>query len=431
MKKSFYALFALLLLLPVGASAQVKVVDKSAKKAPTWVNSSETEYIVTSAIKDDLEAAKNQCLDNVRKYIIESVAENVKASSEGTINQQIVNSEIVSFLDAYKSTYQTQAADVPFLKGISASRIEAYYWEKREDKATKNVTYLYAIKYPFPSVELKRMTHEFEKRDKEIWGRYERLAGQLDDVRSVEQIDRAIADLGPVIGYLFDDTRKNQAKALQQSYRKLYDNITFRTISNKLGEYRFSLVLDDRVITTSQRITLKSECATQLASEHRGEEIAVTYAYDGCAYDEENAVTASFRLDGKTVPHKFFFTVKKYEVAVWPEKTIYLTSKEKSDSTLTSISIRIPIKNEQGGPVVITDMTLQVPGLSEPLFLDGLNTTVSAKESTLSLTWIGEVELLRKQNVRLNMLRGNMMVEVPAEGITKRIDFSTAFQANW
>lgn len=76
-------------------------------------------------------------MDNIRKYIIDAVAQNVKSSSESTINQESVNSGIVNFLDSYTYTAQTQSANLPYLTGISESKIEEAYWEKREDKKQK------------------------------------------------------------------------------------------------------------------------------------------------------------------------------------------------------------------------------------------------------------------------------------------------------
>ncbi len=150
-------------LCAVHAEAQkVKILERSAKKVPTWVGGAQNDYIITQAFAADLETAKAMCLEDVRKQSIRAVAENVASSSEGSVSQVIDGGEMVEFVDTFMSTYQTQSADVPFLKGISASKIEAYYWEKQQTGG--QVKYLYAIKYPFPSVELKALVREFEKR---------------------------------------------------------------------------------------------------------------------------------------------------------------------------------------------------------------------------------------------------------------------------
>lgn len=426
-------ILSLLLVLPLCASAQdkIKVVESSAKKQPVWVNGSETEYIITSATASDLQTARDKCLDNVRRYIIESVANNVKATTESTISQTTFNNSVESFLDSYTSTYESQAADVPFLKGISASKIEEYYWEKRLNKTSKEYFYVYSVKYPFTSLEMKKLVYEFEKRDKEIWGKYEELADGIRNIQSLEQIDRAIADLGPIINYLFDTTRKSQAEALRSSYNKLYSNITIRPVWQTLGEYRFQLVLDNKPIATSQRITLKSECASKLQSEQQGNMVVVRYAYDGCAHDDQNEITAMVKIGGKSVKHSIYYTIKQYDMEIFPERTIYLTAVNQTDSTLTDVGVRIFVKSNHSNPFRINTLTLEVPGLSEPLFIDNLNTMFKAKEATLNVTWIGTVNLLKKQNNRLNMLRGNMEIEVPEENIIKRVDFALPFQANW
>lgn len=435
MKKTniFRLALTLMLLVPACLCAQdkIKVVESSAKKQPSWVGASQTDFIITSATDADLQTARDKCLDNVRRYVIESVANNVQATTKSTVSQTSINNSIESFLDSYTSTYESKAADVPFLKGISASKIEEYYWEKRHNKTTKEYFYVYSIKYPFPSMELKKLVYEFEKKDKEMWNKYLELEDGIKNITSLEQIDRAIADLGPVIDYLFDNTRKNQAEALRNRYRALYNNVTVRTVWQTLGEYRFQLMLDNKPIATSQRVTLKSDYASKLQSEQQGNQIVVRYAWDGCAYDDQNVIRATVRVGNKPIHHDIYFTIKQFDVEIWPERTIYLTAVDQTDSTLTDVGVRIFIKSKHNNPFRINTLTIEVPGLSEPLFLDNLNTLFTSKEATLNVTWLGTVKLLKKQNNRLNMLKGNMDVEVPEEGVGRRVDFALPFQANW
>ncbi len=429
MKKLLYCSLLLLFAVCAQAEAQVKVVERSARKAPVWIDGSRPDYIITSGIADNLEEAKQRALDNVRKYVIESVAQNVTSSTEGNISQQTFNDQIVSFLDEFKSSFRTEAAPVPFLKGISLSQVEEAYWERRENKKDKgNATYIYSILYPFPSVELKSLVHEFQKRDAEIYGVYQRLAGELNNVRSVEQIDAAIAELKPVVNYLFDETRKSQAQSLQESYRRLYDQISFVTVSNVLGEHKFNLQLNGRPIATSQRMTLKGDCAMRMSTEQLADAIVVRYDYSGCAWDEENSITVGMRIGGKNVQHQFFYTVKKYKLEVWPEKTVYLTASEKGEQ-LSGIDIRMTLHSGLGAPYTVRSLTLEVPGLSEPIFLDHLNMTFEAPTSTLNVTWIRGTEMIKKQSYRTNMLRGHM--EVEADGAIRRVDFALPFKANW
>ncbi len=207
MKTRAGKLLILFLLLSLPGVAKVKVVEKSAKKVPEWVNATRKDCIITSAIAPGLERAKEECFGQIKKTIIDAVAQNVKASSESTISQESVNDGIQNFLDTYTSSFQTQSAKVPYLSGISESKAEDAYWEKRLDTETKEVSYLYCVKYPFPSLELKKLVREFQRQDAEMNDKLQALKDLYGEVASVEQIDKSIADIEVLKHYFFDDVR--------------------------------------------------------------------------------------------------------------------------------------------------------------------------------------------------------------------------------
>lgn len=277
------------------AAQPIKVLDRSASKAPVWLDRTQEEYVITSAIADDLDAARNQCLDNVRTKIIESVAQNVQFGTESRIAQSAGNSGITDFTDQFTSVLKTQSANIPFIRGISVSKIEDSYWEKRMDKETKKVTYLYAIKYPFPRIELKKMTREFEQRDREMVARYNALEKGIDSVASLEQIDRAIEDLKPLITYFFDDVRKQAAISLQANYRKLYDQVVIETAEEKNEEAFLVFRLNGRPIKVSQQPKAKSECATQIACHMEDSGCRVTYSTEFCEENAPGEIRLTFR----------------------------------------------------------------------------------------------------------------------------------------
>ncbi|MEG2318129.1 MAG: hypothetical protein RSB85_04735 [Rikenellaceae bacterium] len=161
MKIKIFAKATILLLsiisISISATAQVKIVDRSAKKAPVWYGGAQSEYIITSSEASSLERAKEMVMENVRKQIIQAVALNVKESTASNISQTSNGSDIVNFLDSFTSSSSTQSANLPFLKGVSPSKIEDFYWEKRFNKSTGETSYIYSIKYPLPRLELKKM----------------------------------------------------------------------------------------------------------------------------------------------------------------------------------------------------------------------------------------------------------------------------------
>ena len=64
-----------------------KVVEKSDKKAPVWYESAESGYIVASAETGSMEEARQQCLESVKRQIIQAVAQNVEFSDSHTVKQ--------------------------------------------------------------------------------------------------------------------------------------------------------------------------------------------------------------------------------------------------------------------------------------------------------------------------------------------------------
>lgn len=419
------------LLLFIGilpCTAQLKVVQKSAKKTPVWVNTTQKDYIVTSAIADNIERAKNECMDNIRKYVIDAVAQNVKSSSESTINQESVNSGIVNFLDSYTYTAQTQSANLPYLTGISESKTEEAYWEKREDKKTKEISYLYCVKYPFPSLELKKLVHEFQRKDNEMNEKYKTLEEQYENIASVAQIDKAITDLNSLIRYFFDDVRKEAARNLQRNYRQLYGEISIHEISNKLGCYRLDLQLRGKAINVSQRPVVKSATLTQIRPEAEGDQWNIHYNSETCDPTEENFATITFKLGNKNLSQTFYIDPEQDKVKVTLSKDVYLTAETKTDSLIANITIRLNLESEEN--YIIDNITLNVPGLSLPLFIDNLNQAVSKGTQTVNISYNGEVELVEKQNNRMNLLKGHLEIK-NTEGVSKRIDFSLPFKANW
>lgn len=303
-------LFAFCLLAFSAASAQqYKVLEKSDKKAPVWYESSEADYLVASAVDKELEAARQQCLESVRRQIIQAVAQNVEFSEKTFLKQTTGNGdEITEFVNTYTAEGSVQAASVPFLKGISLSKVEGSYWEKRQDKKTKDITYAYAIRYPFPKAELNKLVAEFDRRDKAMESKLTEMEGKMNQMQSVEEIDQTINQLQPVVAYFFDKTRKQRAQGVLNGYRKLSTYISVEGKAIADNAYMLWLNLQGRKITASAMPSLKSNCASQLQTVSRGQDVIVTYDNIDCLEDEENFIEAIFRLNGKVLKHKFYIS---------------------------------------------------------------------------------------------------------------------------
>lgn len=308
MKRACLFVASLLMVAAAGAQ-QYKVLEKSDKKAPAWYESSEADYLVASAVASDMETARQKCLESIRRQIIQAVAQNVEFS-EKTLLKQTTGSgdEITEFINTYTAEGSVQAASVPFLKGISLAKVQGSYWEKQQDKKTKEITYAYAVRYPFPKAELNALVREFDRRDKEMEGKLDEIEAKMNAMQSVEEIDQTVNQLQPVLAYFFDKTRKQRAQGVLNGYRKLSTYISVEGRKSGDNAYTMWLNLQGRKITASVVPTLKSNCASQLQAVVKGQDIVVTYDNIDCLEDEENFVEAIFRLQGKVLKHKFYIS---------------------------------------------------------------------------------------------------------------------------
>ncbi len=422
---------ATMLFSVVSLSAAVKVVERSSKKAPVWLNTMETEYIITSAVADDLERAKALCMDNIRTQVIESVAQNVQSSSASTLSQETMTSGITDFVDNFSSTFKTQAATVPFLTGISASKAEDYYWEKRQDKDTGEITWLYSIKYPFPRIELKRLVDIFDTNDRKMVARYEQLRAEYDDIESVEQIDKAVSDLKPLIDYFFDDVRKGDALTLQRNYSALYGRIFLSEVSSRPGEYVYRLMLGDNPVSISRKPSLKSETLTQLHAEKRGTEWVVTYDYSDADVNEQNVIRLSQRIGPLSIREEIFADLAGTVIEIKPVGEVSMSAEVRTDSVVSGITMRMDA-NTNRNDLKIKGVTLRVPGIMMPVIADGLDIALTGRGvDTVTLTLPGPYEIdTAKDNTRINILRGSITVS-DGEGVMHKVSISVPAACNW
>ncbi len=424
-------LAAAMMLCAVSLSAAVKVVERSAKKAPVWLNTMEREYIITSAVADGLERAKALCMDNIRAQVIESVAQNVQSSNASTISQETMTSGITDFVDNFSSAFKTQAATVPFLTGISASKAEDYYWEKRLDKETGEITWLYSIKYPFPRIELKKLVDIFETNDRKMEVRYEQLRDEYDDIVSVEQIDKAVSDLKPLIDYFFDDVRKGAAQTLQRDYSALYGRIFLNEVSSRPGEYVYRLMLGDKAVSCSRKPSLKSETLTQLHAEKRGTEWVVTYDYSDADVNEQNVVQLSQRVGSVSIREQIFADLSGTVIELKPVGEVSMTATVRADSVISGITMRMDASVNRND-LNIRGMALRVPGIRMPVVADDLDIPLESDGIVpVTLAFPGPYETDgSRAGGRVDLLRGSVTLS-DGKGTMHKVAVSVPVVYNW
>lgn len=315
------ALSALLTLQAV--SAQEKLLERSDKKSPGWIGTTESGFVIVSAEEPTLDAARKRCLNDIRQSIVNAVCVNIR-SGETLTERQTELAGASDIYRRYESQLQTVAGRLPFITGISISDAETY-WEKRYVKREKRVYYICHVRYPFPITRRNALIAEFLRQDREQYDRLLALKARFDTFTRVEEIDRAITELEPLIAYFFDDARRDEAQALQRNYRKLYGMISTVACGNELGEHTFCFMLNGRRVTTSRRPTVRSQWAEGIVvTPTDGELYRVTYDYEMCPDDAENGIELTYQLGGQALRHSFAFDVRQEKMSVIPCGTLEL-----------------------------------------------------------------------------------------------------------
>lgn len=359
--------------------AQEKIVDQSGKRQ-AWVGGTEEDYIITSSEGLTLEEAKSKALVSVRDRIVNSVAVVVKSSSTINVNESN-NNDIYDYLEQYSKSTSNTSADQNFVKGISESKVEGYYWEKVLDKKTGKVKYVYHIKYSFPQVEVRKLVAEFERRDREMTDKLDAISAMVDKYNTVEEMTSANAELSKLIAY-FPDQRKSMAQADLAKLTKILSSISTEVISQELGKVEVRLVYAGRLIKTSKAPSIKSNCCTVISNKQVDGIWTLNYDYENCFDDMENTIDIVF-TQGVNTKAKIYVNTKiaSVEFMIVPPFKV-------NNNNLT-----FEVKSVAGA-FTITKMEIEVNGINRVVVIDninhavkdeGLNTVVVSSDNISSL----------------------------------------------
>ena len=297
-----------LALLALCTFAETKVIEKSAKKAPEWLYSAADGFIVVTVEASNLGEAQQRALQLVTERIILSVATSVSVNQNNEITSESTDGSVTE-KESYKQVTRMKSANLPFLKGISSSRIKDIYWIKLQDKATKAEHYEYSVKYPYSKTEQLQLVDEFERLDASKDQEYETLKNNIDNIESVEQIKQSILQLNSLKEYFFDNVRLSQVDALTEQYKALYSSITLSGTLVEDGKYEIQMLLDGKPVKVATVPKVTSNCASEIRVIPSGTKFVITYNAIDCLGDEENFIDVQFRINGKRVESKYHFKV--------------------------------------------------------------------------------------------------------------------------
>lgn len=315
---------------------KVKVIDQSAKKKPNWVGGLEKNFIITMASANSLESAQQNALNNVKEQIISSVAENIRTSSD-FYKKESINNNNTNFSEEFTTATQTQAANIPFIKGISLNKVEEYYWEKVGAKKSDKVTFHYYLKYPFTQIQLMRLIAEYEKAESLKTKKLESLINSIDTLGSVEKMSQTIKELEVAAdGFIDIDPRRGQANSAIAKTKAILRNIGIETISNTIGEIRVALWVGDKSITTTRKPSVRSNCAKITSVKSKDTEWIIKYTYAECYDDPDNVIQLTFMSSYGKATDKLYFNINADKIDIFVNSDISFTSNKNCNITINS-----------------------------------------------------------------------------------------------
>lgn len=426
-----------LCLLAIASNAQNKVIERSAKKLPEWMNTAVDDYLIVSVTANSLAEAQAKVMDEITERIIRAVASNVTVEQKSVLSEVNVNGSIDS-KDDFSRVSKIRSANLPFLKGISSAKIADIYWQKVQDKATKREHYDYSAKYPFSKAEQRGLVAQFEALDAEKVARYKALEEKINEIEAVEEIKNALTELEALQGYFFDEVRLNQVKGLKERYRQLYDALSVTGTFLEEGKFQCQLLLDGNPVRVSSVPKVTSNCAAQIAVRPSEGRFVITYDAIDCLPEEENFLHIQFRIAGKRLEHKAYIReaggAGSSSFSVVPEGKLIFTADSvlKADRKIFNIHIRLTLNNRGGTPFGLKALEFRMPELSAPIVFDDIDAVYSTK-GILQVKALAEgaFTVLETKKSAFSFVQGAMTLVNPQSGAVERVKISLPYVTNW
>ncbi len=409
---------------PIGLQAQYKVLEKSERKKPGWVNATIEDFIIVTGRGKTIDEAKKQVLPLVREEIMNSVAVYVKSKSEVTIENENRNN-VINTIERFKNTSTLETADIPFLKGLSMNKVSEYYWEKLKDKQSKEITVAYHVMYPFSKADLKKLLAEFNKKEKEMTDKLNNIADNIDKIKSIEEISTKIKQLQTLEDY-FIDSRKEKAHLAKTQLKDMLKSIEIVPIENTLGTLKYGLKIGEKFYTTSQKPKYKnSECVTVTSRTSKGHVQVIKYTYEDCMEDEKNSITVKYRYSNSKPTKTFYFDVAANTVKIFLRGDINMKANNKDGDNVNSFNCDFTLVSKYDAPFIITKVILNWPNMS-PVTINNINKEFSGKGVHSFVLDVNEaIDLKKTSSNNKPDIDGTIFFKVKATGETKRYKFYT------
>ncbi len=336
--------------------AQFKVVEESGKK-PEWTMSMERGSIIGIGNGLTIEDAKANALVNVKAQIVTSVADFISASSVSK-TEEITADKFTQLYQSYSDVITTQSGKRDYLQGISAAKVDDFYWEKSADKKTKEVKYQYFVRYPFTTFDLEELVADFRAKDEQLTAEMNKALDLLEDFTSIEEIIQAQSQLGKLLAIFIDERIAKCQTGIEKSKAQLA-SVYVANAGSELGLVRYSLKIGEKEVRCAKKPVINSNCA-RIGDKKLGEIICeVSYLYDECYNEPGNNIKVSYTISNNKAEKEFYFDVAENKAELVISGNIRIDGGNLNGDVVSSAVCVIPLLSKFDSPVEVTKVNLE------------------------------------------------------------------------
>lgn len=426
------------MMLSVSVSAETKVVEKSAKKAPEWLGTAADGYLIVTVEAPSLAEAQRRATSEITERIIHSVASNVTVEQSNVATETVTNGTVSESSDTYSRQSSIRTANLPFIKGISLSKAAGIYWVKLRDKKTGIEHYEYSVKYPYTRLEQQMLQADFEELDRQKMSELESLEAQVDNITAMEQIGAGIAKLDALGEYFFDKARAARVKGLRAQYNDLYKSLGVTGKIVKPGTIECALTVQGRPVSCGMSPVATSNCANNIQVSPEDGIFRVYYDTADCLDDEDNYIDVTFRIKGKKVSRHFVIKSDagndasggKFLIVPCDRIVLAADSINAAKSTVGAVNVTLTLDNRGDTDFGVKALHMSVPGLATPIDVDNIDAIYTSRGIIkIRCRVMGTLRVTSRHQSQT--ATGTVDVVNPLTERVERVRFALPFTVNW
>ncbi|MBU2650753.1 MAG: hypothetical protein KKA81_07450 [Bacteroidetes bacterium] len=359
----------ILILASFSLQAQFKVTESSGKK-PDWTGGLEKNYIIGIGNGPGIDVARDKAMLDVKNQIVTSVADYISSSTD-FYTKEISANKFSELYQSYTNEIKSQSGKRDYLQGISASRIEEFYWEKLYDKKAKETKYEYFVKYPFSQFDLDDLVNDFKEKDRMLTEEMQDALDKLETFTSIEEIQESQSILSKLVE-IFIDERQSKCLTGIEKCKSLLASVYIADAGSELGIVRYSLKIGSKAITFARKPVVNSNCA-RILNKTQGELVCeIVYDYAECYEDPENHIKVVYSFSSQKPEKSFYFDVAGEKAEISITGNFRIDGNADGEKVSGAVCV-IPLKSKYDSPVAITQVILEWKDL-------GVMADVSVKE---------------------------------------------------